>query len=192
MRENERIKSHDEILPESKTTLSTSTNVKSNVPLMLLTPTSSSSITTTSNSSSAMFQDLTSTLFDPNPPSKPFDGISISPTMPSLPRPTMISSLQQIRPTLNFSSSSNNTDLTSSLLNNIHSLTSRSQTTSTTVSMMTNSSMPSPYFNSGNANNASLFQPPPPPGRPVIKNSTNSSNIPHSKTATSELDDLFR
>ncbi len=57
--------------------------------------------------------------------------------------------------------------------------------------MNANSSMPSPYFNSGTTNNGVLFQPPPPPGSTVIKGSTTSSNVTRPKTAASELDDLF-
>jgi hypothetical protein len=58
-------------------------------------------------------------------------------------------------------------------------------------SMNTNSSMPSPYFNSGPTNNGALFQRPPAPGSTVIKGSTASSNAIRPKTAASELDDLF-
>ncbi|CAF2579551.1 unnamed protein product [Rotaria sp. Silwood2] len=195
--QTQRMKSQGELIPERKTPLSSLTSTNSNVPLMAMTPTLSS--TTTSNSSSAYFKELTSTLFDPNPPTQSFYSMSTSQTMPSLVRPTMTSSppiqqQQQIRPPLNFSPSSNSTDLTSSLLNNINSLASRSQTTSTTRpmnSMTTKSSMPSPFFNSGTKNNTALFQPPPPPGSTVIKGSTTSSNITHSKSASSELDDLF-
>ncbi|CAF1042211.1 unnamed protein product [Rotaria sp. Silwood1] len=191
--QTQRMKSQGELIPERKTPLSSLSNTNSNVPLMTMTPTASS--TTASNTSSTYFKDLTSSLFDPNPPKQSFYGMSNSQTMPSLVRPTMTSlPQQQIRPTLNFSSSTNSTDLTSSLLNNINSLASRSQTTSTTIpmnSMATKSSMPSPYFNSGATNTTALFQPPPPPGSTVIKGSTTSSNITHSKSASSELDDLF-
>jgi len=156
--------------------------------LMAMTP-----VATTSNSSSTIYKDLTSTLFNQNPPpppSQPFYGMSTSQTMPSLIRPTMAQ--QPIRPTLNFSSSSSKpTDLTSSLLNNINSLASRPQTTSSNIPMNANSSMPSPYFNSGTTNSGVLFQPPPPPGSTVIKGSTTSSNVTRPKTAASELDDLF-
>ncbi|CAF3566436.1 unnamed protein product [Rotaria sp. Silwood1] len=191
--QTQRMKSQGELIPERKTPLSSLSNTNSNVPLMTMTPTASS--TTASNTSSTYFKDLTSSLFDPNPPKQSFYGMSNSQTMPSLVRPTMTSlPQQQIRPTLNFSSSTNSTDLTSSLLNNINSLASRSQTTSTTIpmnSMATKSSMPSPYFNSSATNTTALFQPPPPPGSTVIKGSTTSSNITHSKSASSELDDLF-
>ncbi len=54
-------------------------------------------------------------------------------------------------------------------------------------SMMTNSSMPSPFFNTGATNNGALFQPPPPPGSTVVKGSTPVQP----KSASSELDDLF-
>ncbi len=186
MRANEqtqRMKSQGEITPERKTPL----NTNSNIPLMAMTP-----VATTSNSSSAIYKDLTSTLFNQNPPpSQPFYGMSTSQTMPSLIRPTMAQ--QPIRPTLNFSSSSSSkpTDLTSSLLNNINSLASRPQTTPSNIPMNANSSMPSPYFNSGTTNSGVLFQPPPPPGSTVIKGSTTSSNVTRPKTAASELDDLF-
>jgi len=189
MRESEqtqRMKSQGELIPERKIPLSSLANTTSNAPLMTLTPTPS---TTTSNSSSAYFKDLTSSLFDQNPPpppSQPFYGMSTSQTMPSLIRPT----IPQQRPTLNFSSSSNKTDLTSSLLNNINSLGSRPQTNPSSIpmnSMNTNSSMPSPYFNPRPANTGALFQPPPPPGSTVIK----GSNVTQPKSAASELDDLF-
>ncbi|CAF0785506.1 unnamed protein product [Rotaria sordida] len=191
--QTQRMKSQGELIPERKIPVSSLTNTNSNVPLMTMTPTLSS---TTSKSSSTYLKDLTSNLFDPNPPTQSFHGMSTSQTMSSLVRPTMTSpSQQQIRPTLNFSSSSNPTNLTSSLLNNINSLGSRSQTTPTAIpmnSMITKSSMPSPYFNnSGTTNNIALFHPPPPPGSTVIKGSTTSSNIVHSKSASSELDDLF-
>jgi len=189
--QTQRMKSQGELIPERKNVSSSSTKTNSNVPLMTLTPTPS----TSTNSSSAYYKDLTSTLFDPNPPtsSQPFYGMSTSQTMPSLIRPT-IPPQQQQRPTLNFSSSSNKTDLTASLLNNMNSLSPRPQTTQTTIpmnSMNTNSSMPSPYFNAGPTNNGALFQPPPPPGSAVIKGSTASSNVIRPKTAASELDDLF-
>ena len=121
-----------------------------------------------------------------------------APTMASTPPPllTPSSSFQQpqMRPTLNFSSSSNSTDLTSSLFNNINSLGSRSQTTSTGISMNTmgaKPSMPSPYFNSGTTSNATLFQPPPPAGSTIIRGSIAPSNTTPMKSASSELDDLF-
>ncbi len=174
--QTQRMKSQAEIAPERKT--------NTNIPLMAMTP-----VATTSNSSSTAYKDLTSTLFNQNPPSQPFYGMSTSQTMPSLIRPTMAQ--QPIRPTLNFSSSSKPTDLTSSLLNNINSLSSRPQTASPNIPMNANSSMPSPYFNSGTTNNGVLFQPPPPPGSTVIKGSNTSSNVTRPKTAASELDDLF-
>jgi hypothetical protein len=187
--QTQRMKSQGELVPERKLPLSSLANTNSNIPLMTLTPTSSS--TTTSNSSSAFLKDLTSSLFDQNPPpppqSQPFYGMSTSQTMPSLIRPTV---LPPQRPTLNFSSSSNKTDLTSSLMTNINSLGSRPQTTPTSMpmnSMNTNSSMPSPYFNTGTTNSGALFQPPPPPGSTVVK----GSNVTRPKTAASELDDLF-
>jgi hypothetical protein len=182
MRETEqtqRIKSQGELIPERKPPLSSLTNTNSNVPLMTLTPTP-----TSSNSSSSFYKDLTSTLFDPNPPqsSQPFYGMPTSQTMPSLIRPTIPQQPQP--PRQNFSSSSNKTDLTSSLLNNINSLGSRPQTSPTTRPM---NSMPTPFFNSGSTNNGALFQPPPPPGSTVIK----GANPVQPKTAASELDDLF-
>jgi hypothetical protein len=188
MRESEqtqRMKSQGELVPERKTPLSTN----SNIPLMSMTPTT----TTTTNSSSAFYKDLTSTLFEQNSSYS----MPTSQTMPSFIRPTMAQQQQQqqpIRPILNFSSSTNKTDLTSSLLNNINSLGSRPHTTPTTRpmnSMNTNSSMTSPFFNSGTTNNAPLFQPPPPPGSTVIKGSNIVSNVTQSKSAASELDDLF-
>jgi hypothetical protein len=197
--QTQRMKSQGELVPERKTPLSSSKNTNSNAPLMTLTPISSST-TTTSHSSSAFFKDLTSSLMDQNPPpppTQPFYGMSTSQTMPSLIRPTIPQQQQQQqqqRPTLTFSSSSNKTNLTSSLLNNINSLGSRPQATSTTIpmnSMNTNSSMPSPYFNSGPTNSGALFQPPPPPGSTVIKGSTASPNVTRPKSAASELDDLF-
>jgi hypothetical protein len=192
MRESEqtnRMKSQGEIKPERKTPLSsTTTATNSNIPLMAMTP------IPTSNSSTAFYKDLTSSLFDQNPapppPSQPFYGMSTSQTMPSMLRPIVpSSSMTQQRPTQNFSSSSNKTDLTSSLLNNINSLSTRPQTPSMNTTM--NSAMPSPYFNRGTASTGSLFQPPPPPGSTVIKGSTLSSNVTQSKTAAAELDDLF-
>lgn len=204
MRESEqtqRMKSQGELVPDRKAPLSSLTNTKSNVPLMTLTPTIAS--TATSNSNSAFYKDLTSTLFDQNPPtpltsSQPFyGGMTTSQTMPSLIRPTISQQQQQqqpLRPSLNFSSSSNKTDLTSSLMNNINSLAPRSQAISTARpmnSMNTNSSMPSPFFNSGPTNSGALFQPPPPPGSTIIRGSTTPSNVIRPKTASSELDDLF-
>jgi hypothetical protein len=200
MRESEqtqRMKSQVDLIPERRTVSSMSTTNNSNVPLMAMTPISASN---SSNSSSAFFKDLTSTLFDPTSMStstQSLTGLSSSQTMPSLVRPTAPMTMQQptsapVRPTLNFSSTSNRTDLTSSLLNNINSLGSRSQATSTGVPMNTmNSSMPSPYFNAGPSNNGVVFQPPPPPGSTIMKGSIGSSNMTRSKTATSELDDLF-
>lgn len=189
MRESEqtqRMKSQGELIPDRKPPLSSLTNTNSNVPLMTLTPTPASN----SSSSSSFYKDLTSTLFDPNPPqsSQPFYGMSTSQTMPSLIRPTIPQQPQP--PRQHFSSSSNKTDLTSSLLNNINSLGSRPQTSPTTRpmnSMTTNPSMPTPFFNSGATNNGALFQPPPPPGSTVIK----GANPAQPKTAASELDDLF-
>jgi hypothetical protein len=179
MRESEqtqRMKTQGDLQPERKTPLSTN----SNIPLMSMTPLT----TTTTNSSSTFYKDLTSTFFEQN-------SMPTSQTMPSLMRPTIVPQQQPIRPTINFSSSSSNkTDLTSSLLNNINSLGSRPQTAPAIRpmnSMNTNSSMPSPFFNSGTTNNTPLFQPPPPPGSTVIKGSTTVQ----SKSAASELDDLF-
>ncbi|CAF3724612.1 unnamed protein product [Adineta steineri] len=195
MRQNEqtqRMQTQGEIVPERKAPLSSLPTKNSNIPLMSMTPTSSSSSTMMSNSSSNLYKDLTSTLFDQNPspsPSQPFYGMSTSQTMPSLIRPT--TAQQPMRPTLNFASSTKTTDLTSSLLNNINSLGSRPQTNPSSIPMNANSSMPSPYFNSGPMNNGTLFQPPPPPGSTVMKGSTTSSNIARPKTAASELDDLF-
>jgi hypothetical protein len=187
--QTQRMKSQGELIPERKPPLSSLTNTNSNAPLMTLTPTPASS---SSNSSSAFYKDLTSTLFDQNPPpqlsSQPMYSMPTSQTMPSLMRPTIPQQQQQPRP--NFSSSSNKTDLTSSLLNNMNSLGSRPQTSPTTRpmnSMTTNPSMPTPFFNSGATNNGALFQPPPPPGSTVVK----GTNAAQPKTAASELDDLF-
>ncbi|CAF1947799.1 unnamed protein product [Rotaria magnacalcarata] len=202
--QTQRLSTQGEILPGRKIPMSSSANTNSNIPLMAMTPTVSSP--TSSNSSSAIYKDLTSTLFDPHAPSQSYSGMSTSHTMPSFTRPTMAaaspplltpsSSYQQpqMRPTLNFSSSSNSTDLTSSLLNNINSLAPRSQTTSTSIpmnSMATKPSMPSPYFNSGTTSNAALFQPPPPAGSTIIRGSMTPSHTTPAKSASSELDDLF-
>ncbi|UJR28491.1 hypothetical protein I4U23_009729 [Adineta vaga] len=197
MRESEqtqRMKSQGELVPERKTPLASLPTTNSNVPLMSMTPMASS----TTSSSSTFYKDLTSTLFDQNlsqqsSPSQPFYGMTTSQTMPSLIRPTVAQ--QPIRPPMNFSSSSTSssktTDLTSSLLNNINSLSSRPQTSPSTTPMNANSSMSSTYFNSGMSNTGTLFQPPPPPGSTVIKGSITSSNVTRPKTAASELDDLF-
>ncbi len=159
MRENDqtqRMKTQNELIPEQKKS--------SNIPLMSMTPIQSS------NSSSAVFKDLTSNLFEQNNPSYT---MSTSQTMPSLIRPTIVNT---IRPTLNFSSSSNTNDLTSSLLNKINSFASRPQTT------------PSNYSNSGTiGGNVGLFQPPPPPGSTVVK----GTNVMNTKSASAELDDLL-
>ena len=164
---------------------------------MSMTPMSS---LTASNSSSALYKDLTSSLFDPNSPqqtsssssfpSQSLYGMTTSQTMPSLIRPT-ITPQQPSRPAMNFSSSSSSsktTDLTSSLLNNINSLGSRPQTSPSTTPMNANSSIPTPYFNS---NPGTLFQPPPPPGSTVIRGSITPANAVRPKSAASELDDLF-
>ncbi|CAF1318027.1 unnamed protein product [Adineta ricciae] len=198
MRETEqtqRMKSQGELIPDKKTPLASLPTTKSNIPLMSMTPMSSLAA---SNSSSALYKDLTSSLFDPNSPqqassssfpSQPLYGMTTSQTMPSLIRPT-ITPQQPIRPAMNFSSSSSSktTDLTSSLLNNINSLASRPQTSPSTTPMNANSSMPTPYFNS---NPGTLFQPPPPPGSTVIRGSITPSNTVRPKSAASELDDLF-
>lgn len=203
MRESEqtqRMKSQGELMPERKPPLSSLTNTNSNAPLMTLTPMAAS--TTTSNSSSTLYKDLTSSLFDPNAPSafssssssQPMYGMSTSQTMPSLLRPTVPQTQPQQRPPMNFTSlSSNKTDLTSSLLNNINSLGGRPQMSPSTRpmnSMPASSSMAASFFNTPSANNGALFQPPPPPGSTVVK----GSNVPGPaapKSAASELDDLF-
>lgn len=205
MRESEqtqRMKSQGELVPERKPPLSSLTNTNSNAPLMTLTPMTAP--TTASNSSSSLYKDLTSSLFDPNAPSsfsstssssQPMYGMSTSQTMPSLLRPTVPQTQPQQRPMMNFtsSSSSNKTDLTSSLLNNINSLGGRPQTSPSTRpmnSMTTTSSMAAPLFGAPTTNNGALFQPPPPPGSTVVK----GSNVPAPaapKSAASELDDLF-
>ena len=195
MRESEqtqRMKSQGELVPERRVASSTTTN--SNIPLMAMTPISASSSTaSSSNPSAAFLKDLTSSLFDqsaPNPAQSMY-GMSTSQTMPSLLRPAAPMIPQPpIRPAMNFSSSSNTTDLTSSLMNNLNILGSRSPTGSTTVPMnaMANAS---PYFNSGPTNNGALFQPPPPPGSTVVKGVGGPANMTRSKTAASELDDLF-
>ncbi len=184
MRENDqtqRMKSQGELIPERKIPMSTS----SNIPLMAMTPISATTIT--SNTSSAFVKDLTSSLFEQNS-SQPSYSMSTSQTMPSLIRPTIVNT---IRPTLNFSSSSNTNDLTSSLMNNINSLASRPQTTPTTISLnsMSASTNSSPYFNSGTTSGSiGLFQsPPPPPSSTVVK----GTNVINSKSAAAELDDLF-
>jgi hypothetical protein len=175
MRENDqtqRMKSHVELLPERKTPISTS----SNIPLMAMTPVSATVPTST------LYKDLTSTLFEQKP-SQPLYSMSTSQTMPSLLRPTIFnpSSSMQQRPT------SNTTDLTSSLMNNMNSLASRPQTTPTTFSLNSTNTNSS-YFNSGTTSGGvGLFQPPPPPGSTVFKNTNTTS----SKTASAELDDLF-
>ncbi len=180
MRENDqtqRMKTQGELIPERKTPISTS----SNIPLMAMTPISATTTTIQSNSSSAFFKDLTSTLFEQNP-SQPSYSMSTSQTMPSLIRPTIVNTT--IRPTLNFSSSSHTNDLTSSLMNNINSLSSRPQTTPI-MNVNTNSSS---YFNSGTTSGGvGLFQPPPPPGTTIVK----GINVTNSKSAAAELDDLF-
>ncbi|CAF3421653.1 unnamed protein product [Rotaria sp. Silwood1] len=203
MRENDqtqRMKSQGELIPERKTPISSS----SNIPLMAMTPISSSSAATaTSNSSSAYFKDLTSTLFEQNP-SQPSYGMSTSQTMPSLIRPTINNSpstmsQQPKRPTLIFSSpssslSSNTTDLTSSLMNNINSLASRQQISPTTMSLNsmssnTNSLMSPSHNNPGTPSGSmKLFQPPPSSGSIVVK----GTNVTSSKTAAAEIDDLFK
>lgn len=195
--QNQRIKSQGELVPERKAPLSSLTNNNSNAPLMTLTPTTAS--TTQSNSSSALYRDLTSSLFDPNAPtsisssSQPLYGMSTSQTMPSLLRPTIPQPQTQPRPSMNFNSSSNKTDLTSSLLNNINSLGGRPQTSPSMRpmgSMNTTPSMPTPFFNAPATNNGVLFQPPPPPGSTVMKGSNVVTPVAP-KTAASELDDLF-
>ena len=115
--QTQRMSSQGELIPERKIPMSSSAKQNSNVPLMAMTPTISSQ--TSSNSSSAIYKDLTSSLFDPHAPSQSFSGMSTSQTMPSFIRPAMAasppppsltpsSSFQQpqMRPTLNFSSSS--------------------------------------------------------------------------------------
>lgn len=193
--QNQRMKSQGELVPERKAPLSSLTNNNSNAPLMTLTPMAAPTASS-SNSSSALYRDLTSSLFDPNAPtssSQPFYGMSTSQTMPSLLRPTIPQPQTQPRPAMNFNSSSNKTDLTSSLLNNINSLGSRPQTSPSMRpmnSMSTTPSMPAPFFNAPTANNGALFQPPPPPGSTVMKGS-NVVTPTAPKSAASELDDLF-
>ena len=199
--QNQRIKSQGELVPERKAPLSALTNKNSNAPLMTLTPITTS--TTQSNSSSALYRDLTSSLFDPNAPtsisssssssassSQPLYGMSTSQTMPSLLRPTIPQPQAQPRPAMNFNSSSNKTDLTSSLLNNINSLGSRPQTSPSMRPMNATPSMPTPFFNAPATNNGVLFQPPPPPGSTVMRGS-NVVTPAAPKSAASELDDLF-
>lgn len=200
MRENDqthRMKTQGELIPERKTPLQPS----SNIPLMAMTPISATTTTTTSNTS-AFFKDLTSTLFEQNPP-QPSYGMSTSQTMPSLLRPTSNTlpapmQPQPKKPPMNFSSSSssstsNTTDLTSSLLNNINSLAPRPQTSPNTMSLNSmnsnmNSFMPTPVNNPGSTSGGmKLFQPPPPSGSIVVK----STNVTNTKTAAAELDDLF-
>ena len=190
------MKSQGELVPERRVASSTTTTTtnNSNIPLMAMSPISASTSTASSSHTSAAFlKDLTSSLFDqsaPTPAQSVF-GMSTSQTMPSLLRPAAPMIPQQpIRPAMNFSSSSNTTDLTSSLMNNLNILGSRSQTSSTTVPMnaMANAS---PYFNAGPTNNGALFQPPPPPGSTVMKGASGPANMTRSKTAASELDDLF-
>jgi hypothetical protein len=194
VRENEqaqRMKSQGEITPERKTPLASLATANSNIPLMSMMPTPAS----TANSSSAFYKDLTSTLFDQNPPpppAQPFYGMTTSQTMPSLVRPTMAQQVSQpVRPTLNFSSSSKATDLTSSLFNNINLLASRPQTAPSGLPMNANPSTAPTYLNTSSTPGGALFQPPPPPGSTVIKGSITSSNVTRPKSAASELDDLF-
>ena len=199
MRESEqtqRMKSQGDLVPERRLAApsTTSSTTHSNIPLMAMTPMSASTSTASSSNTSAMFlKDLTSSLFDQSAPTpaQSMYGMSTSQTMPSLLRPTAPMIPQQpIRPAMNFSSSSNTTDLTSSLMNNLNILGSRSQTSSTAVPMNALANA-SPYFNSGPTNNGGLFQPPPPPGSTVVKGTTGPTNMTRSKTAASELDDLF-
>jgi len=181
--QNQRMKSQGDLVPDRKAPLSSLTNTNSNIPLMNLTP------TPVSNTSSTLLKDLTSSLFDPNAPSiqmsQPFygSGMSTSQTMPSLLRPT---TQQPPRPPMNFSSSTNKTDLTASLLNNINSLGNRPPMNSSSVPM--NAMNTNSFFNANQTNNSPLFQPPPPPGSTIIKGSTNTIQT---KSAASELDDLF-
>jgi hypothetical protein len=162
MRENDqtqRTKTQNELVSERKTPISSS----SNIPLMAMTP-----ISATVTTSSAYLKDLTSNLFEQNPP-KPIYSMSTSQTMPSLIRPTMVQQ-QPKRPM------PNTNDLTASLLNNINSLTSRPQTSPTVI----------PYSGT-TSGGMGLFQPPPPPGSMLVK----GMNVPNTKTAAAELDDLF-
>ena len=198
MRESEqtqRMKSQGDLLPERKSLASmSSTTTNSNIPLMAMTPISSSN---TSNTSNNLYKDLTSSLFDPMSSSSThsLSSMSTSQTMPSLLRPTapMAQPQAPMRPTMNFSATSNRTDLTSSLLNNVNSFASRSQASPMGVPMNAmNSAMPSPYFNAGPSTGGALFQPPPAPGSMVMKGPGGSSNTAaRPKTAASELDDLF-
>lgn len=197
--QTQRMASQGELVPERKIPMSSSTNTNSNIPLMTMTPTLASP--TSSSSSSALYKDLTSSLFDPHAPSQSLSNMPTSQTMPSFTQ-SMMTSLpskppqqqQPIRPTLNFSSSKS-TDLTSSLLNNINSLGARSQTNFSGTPMNTmaaKSSTPAPFFNSVATNNTgALFQPPPPPGSTVIKGSAMTPSSAQSKSVSSELDDLF-
>ena len=196
MRESEqthRMKSQGDLIPERKGPMSLSNTTNSNIPLMAMTPISSSNTSATSNN---LYKDLTSSLFDPMSSSstQSLSGMSTSQTMPSLLRPTapMAPAQAPMRPTMNFSATSNRTDLTSSLLNNVNSFASRSQATPTGVPMNSmNTAMPSPYFNAGGSSGGALFQPPPAPGSVVMKGSGSSANVARSKTAAAELDDLF-
>lgn len=199
MRESEqtqRIKSQGDLIPERKSLASMSSATNSNIPLMAMTPISSSN---TPNTSNHLYKDLTSSLFDPMSSSSmhshSHSSMSTSQTMPSLLRPSVPMAQPQapMRPTMNFSATSNRTDLTSSLLNNVNSLASRSQASPTGVPMNAmNPAMPSPYFNAGPSTGGALFQPPPAAGSMVMKGPGGSSNTAaRPKTAASELDDLF-
>ncbi|CAF1526039.1 unnamed protein product [Adineta ricciae] len=160
---------------ELKTPVSTSTNV----PLMSMTQ-----MMPTTSSSSAFLKDFTNNLFEQKP-SQPMYTMTTSQTMPSLLRPTIANPTSVMHPR----PSSNATDLTSSLLNNINSLGSRPQTTAPMNSMNTN--MNFSQFNSGAMNGGmGLFQPPPPPP-PAGSTMAKTTATSNSKTAAAELDDLF-
>ena len=167
--QSQRMKQQNEL----KTPVSASTNV----PLMSMAP-----MMPATNSSSAFLKDFTSNLFEQKP-SQPMYTMTTSQTMPSLLRPTIANPTSVMHPR----PSSNATDLTSSLLNNINSLGSRPQTTIPLNSMNTNMNF-SP-FNSGAMNGGmGLFQPPPPPSGSTLAKTSPTSNP---KTAAAELDDLF-
>lgn len=193
---NQRVKSQGELVPDRKPIGSSSTPMSSNIPLMAMTPISVSNVSNASN----YLKDLGSS-FDPIQPglTASFPTIPTSQTMPSLLRPASTLTPQQapivpVRPPMNFSSTSNTTDLTSSLMNNINSLGSRTQTSPSGMPMNTmNASMSTTYFSPPMSNNTNtLFQPPPPPGSTIVKGSSPSVNTTsRPKTAASELDDLF-
>lgn len=214
MRESEqtqRMKTQGELVPERRSLASMSTSSthsgsssispNPNVPLMTMTPTPVSNM---SNPSSAFLKDLTSQLLDSTPSmsstTSSFSSIPTSQTMPSLLRPSAPIMQPQpaampMRPAMHFSSTNNHVDLTSSLLNNINSLGGRTQPTASMPMNAMMPSMPTPFFNqtipTTTPSTNSLFSPPPPPGSTVVKGTNGTMNMTRSKTAASELDDLF-